>query len=230
MISFKEILKEKKEKVTEWKIQYLNIRPEQKVTLRIIPMSLKVNESPFIERLVYYTSSGSIDSPKNYGEIDPVIEFLEKLKLDPNNWRVCKKNDPNLVTQVPVIVREYNNEQMYIWNLGKSTYNNLLEKLSEYEDSNPLCPLNGYDLEVTKDLNYYTHIRVIPNSSQLIPNKQKIVDLVLQSSQFKNNFRRIESDLWIEIYNDLRSQYLEGKMNEFSVSNIITDVTSSINF
>lgn len=229
MISFKEILKKKKEKITESKIRYLKIKPEQKFTLRIIPKSLKVKESPFIERLVYHTPSGSMDSPKNYGEIDPVFEFLENLKMNPNNWSLCKKLEPNLITQVPVIVREYNNEQMYIWNLGKKTYENLLEELSEYEDKNPICPLTGYDIEVSKDSNYHTYIRVIQNPSQLIQNKEKIVDLVLESSRIEDRFRRIESDLWIQIYEELRSQYFDGKMNELSVQNIITDVTSSLN-
>ena len=54
MISFKEILNDKKQKVTESKIRYLKLKPEEKYTLRIIPKSIKVNESPFIERLVYH--------------------------------------------------------------------------------------------------------------------------------------------------------------------------------
>ena len=229
MISFKEILNEKKQNETESKIRYLKLKPLEKYTLRIIPKSIKVNESPFIERLVYHTPSGSMDSPKNYGETDPVFEFLESLKSNPQNWTLCRRLEPNLITQVPVVVREYHNNQIYIWNLGKSVYENLLECLSEYEDQNPLCPLNGYDLEIYKDFKNHTQMRVIQNPSQLIPNKEKIVDLVVQSSGIENRFKRIESDLWIEIYNELRSQYFNGEINEFSVSNIITDVTSSIN-
>lgn len=236
MISFKEILNEKKQNETESKIRYLKLKPLEKYTLRIIPKSIKVNESPFIERLVYHTPSGSMDSPKNYGETDPVFEFLESLKSNPQNWTLCRRLEPNLITQVPVVVREYNNNQIYIWNLGKSVYENLLKCLSEYEDQNPICPLNGYDLEVYKDFNNHTQIRVIQKSYPLIPqtgievgNKEKIVDLVVQSSGIENRFKRIESDLWIEIYNELRSQYFNGEINEFSVSNIITDVTSSIN-
>lgn len=229
MISFKEILKEKNQRVTDSTIRYLKISPEEKFTLRIVPKSIKVNESPFIERLVYHTPKGGMDSPMNYGETDPVFEFIESLKTNQNNWKLCKKLEPNLVTQVPVVVREYNNQMMYIWSLGKSVYEKLLECLSEYEDQNPLCPLNGYDIEISKDSNYHTHIRVLPKPSQLIPNKEKIVDLVLQSSKVENQFKRLESDIWIMVYTELRSQYFDGYINEFSVSNIITDVTSSIN-
>lgn len=227
MISLKEVLEEKG-KIETRKVRYLKLKPGQQKTIRIVPKSLKVNELPFMERYVYYTSQGSISSPLNYGESDLVYEFSDFLKIVHNRYDIGKNLEPKLTTQVSVIDRGNNSKRLFIWNMGKSTYENLLSELIKYEDDNPLCPVNGYDILLEKDTNNHTHITIIPFSKMITTNHNKLIDLICESSSIEDHFRRIDQNQWSEINSLLRQEYFFGNLDVGSFNKIFNQVTSSV--
>jgi hypothetical protein len=227
MISLKEVLEEKG-KIETRKIRYLKLKRGEQRTIRIVPKSLRVNELPFMERYVYHTSQGHISSPLNYGESDPVYEFSDSLKMVHKRYDLGKNLEPKLTTQVSVIDRGNNGKRLFIWNMGKSTYENLLSELIKYEDDNPLCPVKGYDIILEKDMNDHTHITIIPVSKMITTNHNKLIDLVCESSSIEDHFRRIDQNQWSEINSLLRQEHFFGNLDEGSFNKIFNQVTSSI--
>lgn len=228
MISFKEILKEKTP-TQEW--SYLKIRNGETVQLRIVPKSLKVMETPFIERYVYHTKKGTVHSPMNYGETDPIENFGNELRLQRSGeqYKIGKLIRPMMMTYVPVLNRSEGN-RLFLWSLGLTTYTNLIENLSKYEKDNPLCPISGFDIRVHKDSNSHVHINVIPKPCKLSYNQNKLIDVIYQSNLIEDSFKKYSRNVWEEISDKLKKKYLEDLINQNTISEVICEVTSSIDY
>ena len=226
MISFKEILKEKTP-TREW--SYLKIRNGETVQLRIVPKSFKVMETPFIERYVYHTTKGTIHSPMNYGENDPIEDFGNNLRLQKSGeqQKIGKLIRPMMMTYVPVLSRSEGNK-FFLWSLGLTTYTNLVENLSKYEKDNPLCPISGFDIRVHKDSNSHVHINVIPKPCKLSYNQNKLIDSIYKSNSIEESFKKYSRDVWEEISDKLKTKYLDDLINQNTISEVICEVTSSI--
>jgi hypothetical protein len=137
---------QKKEKVdytlTQWKP-----RAEGKYQIRIVPSKFDKN-NPFKEvHLHYGLSKFPIYALTNWGEKDPIVEFVKQLRgtNDRANWQLAKKLDPKMRVFVPIIVRGEEEKGVRLWEFGKETYMQLLA-LAEDEDYGDFTDINeGFD-------------------------------------------------------------------------------------
>ena len=131
---------QKKEKVDYTKYLW---RPKQegKFQIRIVP-SKNDKSNPFQEVFVHYgLGKFPIYALTNWGEKDPIVEFVQKLRTtnDKENWKLSKKLEPKMRTFAPVIVRGEEDKGVRLWEFGKEIYMQLLgiaddEDYGDYTD------------------------------------------------------------------------------------------------
>lgn len=123
-----------------------------KQTVRIVP-SVENPDNPFTELMFYNKlSKYPILALTNFGEQDPVEEFIQTLRAtdDKDNWSLSGKISARPRYFVPVIVRGEEDKGVRIWSISATIYKSLLtiaadEEYGDFTDIN-----NGFDLVVEK--------------------------------------------------------------------------------
>lgn len=123
-----------------------------KQQIRVVPFKFN-KEYPFIEMKFYYNigSKKVIASPLNWGEKDPIAEFVKQLRgtNDKENWRLAKKLDPKVRIFCPVIVRGQEEEGVQLWQFGKQVYEAFLQLAADEEVGDFTDVMVGRDIKVT---------------------------------------------------------------------------------
>jgi hypothetical protein len=139
----------KKEKIDYTKV-YWKPKEEGKYQIRIVPSKLDP-QNPFKEVFVHYViSKFPIFALTNWGEKDPVVEFVSQLRKtnDKENWQLAKKIEPKMRVYAPVIVRGEEEKGVRLWEFGKEIYMQLLG-IAEDEDYGDYTDINeGRDFTV----------------------------------------------------------------------------------
>lgn len=119
-------------------------------TVRILPYKFK-RDFPFIEMYFYYNiGKRFMASPKNWGNKDPIEEFVTKLKQsnDQENWKLVKQLYAKKRTFVPVLVRGSEEEGVKFWEFGVTTYNELLQLAADEEIGDFTDVMEGRDIKL----------------------------------------------------------------------------------
>jgi len=118
--------------------------------VRILPSAFNA-ASPFSEMKMYYgIGSKMMVSPLNWGEKDPIAEFVKQLRQSNNSehWRLAKTLDPKVRIYAPVIVRGEENEGVKLWGFGKMVYESLLQLILDEEVGDYTDAYNGRDIKI----------------------------------------------------------------------------------
>ena len=118
--------------------------------VRILPSAYNA-ASPFSEMKMYYgIGSKMMVSPLNWGEKDPIAEFVKQLRQSNNSehWRLAKTLDPKVRIYAPVIVRGEENEGVKLWGFGKMVYESLLQLILDEEVGDYTDAYNGRDIKI----------------------------------------------------------------------------------
>jgi hypothetical protein len=123
-----------------------------KQLIRVVPS--KYNKAnPFTEMKFYYGigSKKVMASPENWGEKDPIVEFVKQLRNtnDKENWRLAKKLDAKVRTFAPIIVRGQEDEGVKLWQFGKEVYQEFLNMAADDEIGDFTDIAQGRDIKLT---------------------------------------------------------------------------------
>ena len=122
-----------------------------KQVVRIVPSKFNKN-NPFSEVYFHYDITNRVMiSPINWGEKDPIVEFVKQLRgtNDKENWRLAKKLDAKMRIFAPVIVRGEEAEGVKLWQFGKELYMDFLN-LADNEDVGDFTDITtGRDISLT---------------------------------------------------------------------------------
>jgi len=122
-----------------------------KQQVRIVPN--KYNKSfPFTEMQFYYGIGQRVmASPLNWGEKDPIQEFVKQLREsgDKDNWYLAKKLDAKTRIFAPVIVRGEEDEGVKLWQFGKEVYQAFLNLAADAEVGDYTDVSGGRDIKLT---------------------------------------------------------------------------------
>lgn len=122
-----------------------------KQEVRIVPSAYNP-DNPFTAIKVYYGigSKRVMISPLNFGEVDPIKEFTDKLTAEFNteNYAIARKLFPKTRYYAPVVVRGEEDKGVRLWSFGKQIYEMLLsfamdEDVGDYTDIK-----NGRDIKL----------------------------------------------------------------------------------
>jgi hypothetical protein len=143
----------KKEKIDYSKV-YWKPKEEGKYQIRIVPSKLDP-QNPFKEVFVHYViSKFPIFSLTNWGEKDPVVEFVSQLRKtnDKENWQLAKKIEPKMRVYAPVIVRGEEEKGVRLWEFGKEIYMQLLgiAEDEDYGDYTDISEGRDFTIDVVK--------------------------------------------------------------------------------
>jgi hypothetical protein len=123
-----------------------------KQLIRVVPS--KYNKSnPFTEMMFYYGigSKRVMASPANWGEKDPIMEFVKQLRgtNDKENWRLAKKLDAKVRIFAPIVVRGQEDEGVKLWQFGKEVYQEFLNMAADEEIGDYTDIAQGRDIKLT---------------------------------------------------------------------------------
>ena len=140
----------KKEKVDFSKVIW---KPKEgKQVIRIVPSVLNKN-NPFREVYLHYGfQKFPIFALTNWGEKDPIVEFISKLRETPQkeNWVLANKIQPKMRVFVPVIVRGEEELGTRLWEIGKLVYQYFLQITEDEDFGGDFTDIvNGRDFTVT---------------------------------------------------------------------------------
>jgi hypothetical protein len=201
---------QKKEKVDYSKYLW-KPKQEGKYQIRIIPSKLDKN-NPFKEIFVHYGfSKFPIYALTNWGEKDPIVEFVKQLRTtnDKENWKLSKKLEPKMRIFAPVIVRGEEDKGVRLWEFGKEIYMQLLG-IADDEDYGDYTDINegrDFTLEaVMGDIGgrqgLKSSIRIKPKTSQVSPNKAEVEkflneqpDILEIQTSYKMDFEKLKEVL-----------------------------------
>jgi len=201
---------QKKEKVDYTKYLW-KPRQEGKYQIRIVPSKLDKN-NPFKEIFVHYgMSKFPLYALTNWGEKDPIVEFVKQLKQtnDKDNWKLAKKIEPKMRIFAPVIVRGEEEKGVRLWEFGKEIYMQLLG-IADDEDYGDYTDINeGRDFTVEAVMGdiggrqgLKSSIRIKPKTSPLSTNKEDIKlwleeqpDILEVQSTYKMTFDKMKETL-----------------------------------
>jgi len=143
----------KKEKIDYSKV-YWKPKEEGKYQIRIVPSKLDP-QNPFKEVFVHYViSKFPIFALTNWGEKDPVVEFVSQLRKtnDKENWQLAKKIEPKMRVYAPVIVRGEEEKGVRLWEFGKEIYMQLLgiAEDEDYGDYTDISEGRDFTVDVVK--------------------------------------------------------------------------------
>lgn len=123
-----------------------------KSQIRIVP-SAENPDNPFTELMFYNKlSKFPILALSNFGEQDPVEEFIETLRAtdDKDNWSLSGKISARPRYFVPVIVRGEEDKGVRIWSISATIYKALLSLAADDEIGDFTDIVNGRDMVVEK--------------------------------------------------------------------------------
>lgn len=121
-----------------------------KQTLRVVP-SKYTPENPFSELKFYYGITNKVMlSPLNYGEKDPINEFVQKLydSNDKSNFDLARKLRAKNRIFVPVVVRGEEDKGVRLWGFGQQIYTEMLAMAADEEIGDFTDVENGLDFTV----------------------------------------------------------------------------------
>ena len=123
-----------------------------KQLIRVVPS--KYNKAnPFTEMMFYYGigSKRVMASPANWGEKDPIMEFVKQLRgtNDKENWRLAKKLDAKVRIFAPIVVRGQEDEGVKLWQFGKEVYQEFLNMAADEEIGDYTDIAQGRDIKLT---------------------------------------------------------------------------------
>ena len=122
-----------------------------KQIIRVVPNKFN-KANPFTEMMFYYGIGERVmASPANWGEKDPIMEFIEKLRQtsDKENWRLAKKLEAKVRTFAPVVVRGMEDEGVKLWQFGSIVYQEFLNMATDDEIGDFTDVSNGRDIKLT---------------------------------------------------------------------------------
>ena len=183
-------------------------KSEGKFTIRIVP-SILDKKNPFKEVFVHYgISKFPIYALTNWGEKDPIVEFVKQLRQtsDKENWKLSKKLEPKMRVFAPVIVRGEEDKGVRLWEFGKEIYMQLLG-IADDEDYGDFTDINegrDFTLEtVTGDIGgrqgLKSSIRIKPKTSILGDVKEVIKTWLAEQPNILELKRKHEFDSLKEI-------------------------------
>ena len=87
-----------------------------KEKIRVVPSTFN-KENPFTELSINYSLNRTIISPSNWGEKDPINEFIQMLKKQNNKekWLLSKTLEPKTRVFLPIVVRGKEDEGVKLW-------------------------------------------------------------------------------------------------------------------
>lgn len=121
-----------------------------KQVVRVVPSKYNPN-NPFTEMKFYYGIGKRVmTSPLNWGEKDPIAEFVKQLRgtNDKENWRLAKKLDPKVRIFAPIIVRGEESEGVRLWQFGKEIYESFLQMAADEEIGDYTDVASGRDIKL----------------------------------------------------------------------------------
>lgn len=122
-----------------------------KEVIRVVPS--KYNKSnPFSELYFHYgIHKFPIISPTNFGDKDPIVEFVKQLREtnDKENWRLARKLEPKMRVYLPIVVRGKEDEGVKLWGFGKEIYMELLSMVEDEDIGDFTDIVTGRDLTLT---------------------------------------------------------------------------------
>ena len=121
-----------------------------KQQIRVIPNKYN-KDFPFTEMMFYYGIGPKVmASPQNWGEKDPIQEFVKQLRAsnDKENWRLAKKLDSKIRIFAPIIVRGEESEGVKLWQFGKEVYQEFLNMAADEEIGNYTDIAQGRDMKL----------------------------------------------------------------------------------
>lgn len=140
--------KQKLEKIDYTKIFW---KPKAgKHQIRIVPSKLD-RRNPFREVYLHYgIEKFPIFALTNWGEPDPIVDFVKELKKskEKENWTLASKLSPKMRVFIPVIVRGEEQLGTRLWEVGKTTYMDLLGIADDEDYGDYTDIVNGRDFTV----------------------------------------------------------------------------------
>ncbi len=126
-------------------------KPEPGSTvIRIVP-NMHDRDWPFMELYFYYElAKRTIISPQYFGEPDPVLELVSKLKStgEREDYLLARKLEPKMRTYVPILVRGKEQEGVKFWGFGKTVYEELLKTVDDPDYGDITDLKTGTDITV----------------------------------------------------------------------------------
>ncbi|MDB4276898.1 hypothetical protein N9864_00085 [bacterium] len=122
-----------------------------KQIIRVVPNKFN-KQNPFTEMMFYYgIGERVIASPANWGDPDPIMEFVQKLRQtsDKENWRLAKKLEAKVRTFAPVLVRGMEEEGVKLWQFGSMVYQEFLNMATDDEIGDFTDVSSGRDIKLT---------------------------------------------------------------------------------
>lgn len=115
--------------------------------IRVVPSAYD-KTNPFKELKFYYGITNKVMlSPMNYGEKDPINEFVQKLydTNDKSNYDLARKLKAKTRIFVPVVVRGEEEKGVRLWQFGQNIYTELLSMATDEEIGDFTDITNGLD-------------------------------------------------------------------------------------
>ena len=176
-----------------------------KQTIRIVP-SVENPDNPFTELMFYNKlSKYPILALTNFGEQDPVEEFIETLRAtdDKDNWSLSGKISARPRYFCPIIVRGEEDKGVRIWSISSTIYKALLTIAADEEYGDFTDIQKGFDLVVEKtppatpgafaDIT----VRAKRNDSPLSEDKAEIKKWLTEQPKVLDLFRKPSYD-WLK--------------------------------
>ena len=115
--------------------------------IRIVPSAFD-KSNPFKEVKFYYGITNKVMiSPLNFGDKDPINEFVQKLydTNDKSNYDLARKLKATTRIFVPVVVRGEEDKGVRLWQFGQNIYTELLSMAADEEIGDFTDVTNGLD-------------------------------------------------------------------------------------
>lgn len=121
-----------------------------KQTIRLIPNKFDL-DGQFQKVKIYYGITNKVmASPSNWGEKDPIEDFIKKLRNanDKESWMLSKKLEAKTRIFTPVIDRD-NADEVKLWAFGVMTYQDFLNLADDEEIGDYTDVTDGRDIKLT---------------------------------------------------------------------------------
>lgn len=122
-----------------------------KQTVRVVPNKYDP-DGQFQQIKVYYGITNKVmASPANWGEKDPIAEFIKQLRNsnDKENWKLSKKLEAKTRVFTPVVVRGEEDPEVKLWSFGVMTYQDFLNLADDAEIGDYTDVSEGRDIKLT---------------------------------------------------------------------------------
>lgn len=175
-----------------------------KQVIRVVP-NLHDPDGQFQAIKVYYGITHKVmASPANWGEKDPIEEFIKQLRSanDREKWLLSKKLESKVRIYTPVIDRaEGDTAEVKLWGFGKTTWQDFLNLADDSEIGDFTDINSGRDIklttvgpEVTKTDYNKTTIQPALSSSPLSKDKKLVKYWLENQPNILDQFKRFSYD------------------------------------